>query len=100
VIYPCHGTKRRERATGKPLPNRIYTIVFLNPERYAFIDFRNADAAAYVLNELNRHPFDTKHTFLVNSFADIENFADLAFLKGERFAAAIPIWETRNRALL
>jgi translation initiation factor 3 subunit B len=50
---------------------------FLNPHRYAFIEFRNADAAAYALNELNGHPFDTKHTFLVNRFTDIETFADL-----------------------
>ncbi|KAH9039803.1 translation initiation factor eIF-3b [Lactarius pseudohatsudake] len=33
---------------------------------YAFIEFRNADAATYALNELNGHPFDEKHTFLVN----------------------------------
>ncbi|KAH9004158.1 translation initiation factor eIF-3b [Lactarius hatsudake] len=44
---------------------------------YAFIEFRNADAATYALNELNGHPFDTKHTFLVNRFTDIEKFADL-----------------------
>ncbi|KAI0264241.1 translation initiation factor eIF-3b [Gloeopeniophorella convolvens] len=44
---------------------------------YAFIEFRNADAATYALNELNGHPFDAKHTFLVNRFTDIEKFADL-----------------------
>ncbi|KAH8981791.1 translation initiation factor eIF-3b [Lactarius hatsudake] len=49
----------------------------LNPHRYAFIEFRNADAATYALNELNGHPFDAKHTFLVNRFTDIEKFADL-----------------------
>ncbi|KAH9018799.1 hypothetical protein EDB83DRAFT_2436111 [Lactarius deliciosus] len=48
----------------------------MNPH-YAFIEFRNADAATYALNELNGHPFDAKHTFLVNRFADIEKFADL-----------------------
>ncbi|KAH8994627.1 translation initiation factor eIF-3b [Lactarius akahatsu] len=31
---------------------------------YAFIEFRNTDAATYALNELNGHPFDAKHTFL------------------------------------
>ena len=49
----------------------------MNSHRYAFVEFRDADAAAHALNELNEHPFDTKHTFLVNRFADIENFADL-----------------------
>jgi hypothetical protein len=52
-------------------------IVFEQRHRYAFIEFRNADAATYALNELNGHPFDTKHTFLVNRFTDIEHFADL-----------------------
>jgi len=45
--------------------------------RYAFIEFRNADAAIYALNEMNGHPFDTKHTFLINRFTDIEKFAEL-----------------------
>ncbi|KAH9018805.1 translation initiation factor eIF-3b [Lactarius deliciosus] len=44
---------------------------------YAFIEFRNADAATNALNELNGHPSDAKHTFLVNRFTDIEKFADL-----------------------
>jgi len=44
---------------------------------YAFIEFRNADAASYALNELNGHPFDAKHTFFVNRFTDIEKFAKL-----------------------
>ena len=46
----------------------------MNPHRYAFIEFRDADAAAYALNKLNEHPVDT---FLVNRFPDIEDFADL-----------------------
>ncbi|KAF8256403.1 hypothetical protein EI94DRAFT_1823573 [Lactarius quietus] len=62
TIFPCHGTTRLERATGK---------------KYAFIEFRNADAATHALNELNGHPFDAKHTILVNHFTDIENFAIL-----------------------
>ncbi|KAI0291251.1 translation initiation factor eIF-3b [Russula brevipes] len=44
---------------------------------YAFIEFRNANAATYALNELNGHPFSTSHTFLLNRFADIEKFANI-----------------------
>ncbi|KAH9003280.1 translation initiation factor eIF-3b [Lactarius hatsudake] len=44
---------------------------------YAFIEFRNADTATHALNELNGHPFNAKHTFLANRFADIEKFANL-----------------------
>jgi translation initiation factor 3 subunit B len=48
-----------------------------SPRRYAIVEFRNADAANHALNEMNGHPFDTKHTFFVNRFTDIEKFADL-----------------------
>jgi translation initiation factor 3 subunit B len=67
------GQKQRVRA----LPSRIYAIALNQTHRYAFIEFRNADAAAYALNELNGHPFDAKHTFLVNRFTDIEHFANI-----------------------
>jgi hypothetical protein len=33
--------------------------------------------ATHALNEMNGHPFDATHTFLVNRFADIEKFADI-----------------------
>jgi hypothetical protein len=52
-------------------------LVESSPHRYAFVEFRNADAASYALNELNGHPFDAKHTFFVNRFTDIEKFANL-----------------------
>ncbi|KAI0253691.1 translation initiation factor eIF-3b [Lactifluus subvellereus] len=44
---------------------------------YVFIEFRNADAAAYALNEMNGHPFDRSNTFLVNRFTDIDKYANL-----------------------
>jgi len=49
-----------------------------NGSRYAFIEFQNADAAAYALSEVNGLPFDTKHTLLVNRYTDIENFENFA----------------------
>ena len=69
-----------ERKDGKEQrvgPSQSHICHRLNPHRYAFIEFRNADAATYALNELNGHPFDAKHTFLVNRFTDIEKFTDL-----------------------
>jgi hypothetical protein len=33
--------------------------------------------ATHALNEMNGHPFDATHTFLVNRFTDIEKFADI-----------------------
>lgn len=45
--------------------------------RYIFVEFKNADDAAYAMAALNGHPFDAKHTFFVNRFTDIERFAEL-----------------------
>ena len=68
-MYPCYGTKRQEIATGKaPFAVAYMLSLFEPPHRYAFIEFRNVDSAAYALNELNGHPFDTN---LVNRFTDI-----------------------------
>ena len=44
---------------------------------YIFVDFRNAEDANSALSLLNNHPFDTKHTFKLNRFTDIEAFANL-----------------------
>lgn len=41
------------------------------------MEFRTADEATFALNEMHGHPFDTKHTFRVNRFTDIEKFANL-----------------------
>jgi len=76
MISPCHGTTRLERAKGRS-PHIRCNFVKLRPHRYAFIEFRNADAATYALNEMNGHRFDATHTFLVNRFTDIEKFAEL-----------------------
>ena len=55
------------------------SVVFckVEPHRYVFIEFRNADTATHALNEMNGHPFDATHTFFVNRFTDIEKFADM-----------------------
>ncbi|TFY80481.1 hypothetical protein EWM64_g3531 [Hericium alpestre] len=44
---------------------------------FIFIEFRTPDEATFALNEMNGHPFDSKHTFRVNRFMDIEKYADI-----------------------
>ncbi|KAI5897565.1 translation initiation factor eIF-3b [Schizophyllum commune H4-8] len=44
---------------------------------YIFIEFRNAEEAAMAIAILNNHAFDSKHTFKLNLFTDIERFANL-----------------------
>jgi len=77
MIFPCHGTTTPEKAMGEFQSTSLSYLVSSSPHRYAFVEFRNADAATHALNEMNGHPFDTKHTFFVNRFTDIEKFADL-----------------------
>ncbi|KZT06524.1 translation initiation factor eIF-3b [Laetiporus sulphureus 93-53] len=44
---------------------------------YVFIEFKNANDAAFAMNAMHGHPFDARHTFLVNRFTDIERYANL-----------------------
>lgn len=42
-----------------------------------FIEFKNADDAIHAISVMNGHPFDAKHTFYINQFADIERYANM-----------------------
>ncbi|KAL4071027.1 translation initiation factor eIF-3b [Scleroderma citrinum] len=44
---------------------------------FIFIDLVDADAATFAANAMNGHPFDARHTFYVNRFMDIEQFANM-----------------------
>ncbi|KAG9006810.1 Translation initiation factor 3 subunit b [Tulasnella sp. JGI-2019a] len=45
---------------------------------YIFVEFKTNEEATYVATQMNGVAFDTKHTFVVNRFTDIEKFATLA----------------------
>ncbi|KAG9314455.1 translation initiation factor eIF-3b [Chiua virens] len=44
---------------------------------YLFVDAGSADAATYAINAMHGHPFDSKHTFFVNRFVEIEQYANI-----------------------
>ncbi|KAF9229402.1 translation initiation factor eIF-3b [Gyrodon lividus] len=44
---------------------------------FIFIDAGSADAAAFAVSAMHGHPFDSKHTFLLNRFTDIEQYANM-----------------------
>lgn len=44
---------------------------------YIFVDAGSADAATFAINAMHGHPFDSKHTFLINRFTDIEQYAEM-----------------------
>ncbi|KAI0034279.1 translation initiation factor eIF-3b [Vararia minispora EC-137] len=44
---------------------------------YIFVEFRNADEATHALSTMNGHQFDSRHTFVINRFTDIERFANV-----------------------
>ncbi|TFK30543.1 translation initiation factor eIF-3b, partial [Coprinopsis marcescibilis] len=44
---------------------------------YAFVELRNVDEANAAIAAMDNHPFDSKHTFRVNKFTDVERFANL-----------------------
>jgi translation initiation factor 3 subunit B len=42
-----------------------------------FVEFKNYEDAELALATMHNHPFDTKHTFKVNRFTDIERYTEL-----------------------
>ena len=44
---------------------------------FLFMEFKNADDASRALATMNGHPFDAKHTFLINRFTDFERYLNL-----------------------
>ncbi|KAH7883687.1 translation initiation factor eIF-3b [Phlebopus sp. FC_14] len=44
---------------------------------FIFIDAGTADAAAFAVGAMHGHPFDSRHTFSVNRFVDIEQYANM-----------------------
>ncbi|KAH8981515.1 translation initiation factor eIF-3b [Lactarius hatsudake] len=71
--HPSHRWHSYRRRLDKSKLEKLLAKI----TKYAFIQFRNANAATYALNKLNGHPFNAKRTFLVNRFTDIKKFADL-----------------------
>lgn len=56
---------------------RIISNANWPPSSYIFVDAGSADAATFAINSMHGHPFDSKHTFLVNRFVDIEQYANM-----------------------
>ncbi|KAH8120396.1 translation initiation factor eIF-3b [Phellopilus nigrolimitatus] len=44
---------------------------------FVFMEFKTPDDAIYALNAMHGHPFDAKHTFLINRFSDVERYIEL-----------------------
>lgn len=55
----------------------ISTVANWQLSSYIFVDVGSADAATFAISAMHGHPFDSKHTFLVNRFADIEQYANM-----------------------
>ena len=83
MIYRCHGT---ERATGKAPFAIAYMVSFFLTRTRTDALSSNSDAYAYVLNELNGHPFNTKHTFLIKRYRKLCRFSFSWDPKGEYFS--------------
>ena len=41
------------------------------------MEFATQHEAAHAIAAMNGHPFDAKHTFIVNPFTDIEKYAEM-----------------------
>lgn len=45
--------------------------------RYLFIEFKTREDAEYAINAMNDVPFDSKHTFRLNHFLDVEKYTEM-----------------------
>ena len=69
---------RRVKAKGTSVALRtLFTTNSLTwYVRFMFVEFKNADDAAYAMATMNGHPF-AKHTFYVNRFIDVEKYVNM-----------------------
>ncbi|KIP10411.1 hypothetical protein PHLGIDRAFT_65697 [Phlebiopsis gigantea 11061_1 CR5-6] len=44
---------------------------------FLFATFKTAEDAAYAMAAMHRHPFDTKHTFHITRFTDVERYINI-----------------------
>ena len=73
-LYP--GMNPRIKVKGTSHRSQCMVTLTYNI-RYVFIDFRTVDEASFALAAMDGFPFDTRHTFRVNRFTDIERYANL-----------------------
>jgi hypothetical protein len=45
--------------------------------RYLFMEFKTREDAEYAINAMNNVPFDSKHTFRLNHFLDVEKYTEM-----------------------
>ena len=46
-------------------------------DSFVFMEFKTVEDAMFAISAMHGHPFDAKHTFLVNRFTDIEKYQDV-----------------------
>jgi hypothetical protein len=55
----------------------ILTPLLNASHSYVFVEFRNAEDADFARQAMDGFAFDRAHTFRVNRFTDIENYANM-----------------------
>ena len=50
---------------------------YLRFARYIFMEFKTREDAEYAINAMNNVPFDSKHTFHLNHFLDVEKYTEM-----------------------
>lgn len=64
---------------SKGCANIFASEVYFHPQftRYVFMEFKTREDAEYAINAMNNVPFDSKHTFRLNHFLDVEKYAEM-----------------------
>lgn len=81
VISPNDITVPWDDAAGKSKGCVDISIAdpysYLRFTRYIFMEFKTREDAEYAINAMNNVPFDSKHTFHLNHFLDVEKYTEM-----------------------
>lgn len=67
----------QEKPKGMLALALLLDLLVLKKRSFVFIDLGNPDSAAFAASAMHGHPFDSKHTFYINRFSDIERYTNM-----------------------
>ena len=65
------------KSKGSVHPSSLRAHVDFRSTSYLFMEFKTREDADYAINAMNNVPFDSKHTFRLNHFLDVEKYAKM-----------------------
>lgn len=75
MIVPWDNAIGKSKGCVHPFVSKFY--IDFRSARYLFMEFKTHQDAEYAINAMNSVPFDSKHTFRLNHFLDVEKYTEM-----------------------